>query len=801
MMIGVRWRKVLRDLSTNKIRTMLVVLSIAVGVFAIGMVAGTYEIISRDLSSSYNAVNPAMATIYSSTFKEEFVETIRKIKGVTGAEGRRTLSVRVEVAPDKWQKLELAVIPDYKDIHINKLKLISGSWPPPERQMLIERSGLDDLKVDVGEAVEVESPDGKKRSLRIAGVVHDINQNPTAFSGRIYGYITLDTLDALGLTRDLDTLNITVEGNPPSEEYIAQVGQTVWDKIEKSGRKVFWMYKNKPGEHPAQSTINALLMTLGGMGILSLLLSGFLLVNTISSLLTQQVRQIGVMKAIGASTNQIIRMYIMYVIIYSLIALVIAVPLGILAAGAVAKFIASYINFDVTGLAISYPVLLAEVAAGVLIPVLAALYPVISGARITVQEAINSYGVGSAGGIGSGMIEQITRRIKGVSRPVLLSLRNTFRRKGRLALTLITLTASGVIFISIFSVRESMMLTLDDALDYFKYDIQMDVKNWSRVEQLEQVAMDVPGVSKAESWSFDGARLLKSDDRESESTEIVMMAPPSGTQMLKPIVLQGRWLMPEDENGIVINTDVLKDHPNVKVGDRLAIKLSKSEKQKTYWIVVGIVRGVMAEPFVYANYSYFSKVIGKPGQGINVFAVTENRDSAAQMQVAKTLEKHFKAVGIPLSRVQTMSDTKSQIQSQFNVIIIFLLVMALMLAMVGGLGLMGTMSINVLERTREIGIMRSIGASNWAVRRIFIFEGVLIGILSWMLAMIIAIPISKLFSNLLGNAFMHAPFSFAFSIGGAILWLIIVIVLAAAASFLPAWNASRLSIREVLAYE
>ncbi len=801
MMIGVRWRKVIRDLLNNKIRTLLVVLSIAVGVFAIGMVAGTYEIILRDLSSSYKAANPAMATIYTSSFKEEFLESIRKVKGVSGAQGQRTLSMRVRVGPDKWQKLEMAVIPDYKDIQINKLKLISGSWPPSEKQMLIERSGLTDLKANVGDEVEVESTDGKKRSLRIAGVVHDINQNPTPFSGRIYGYITMETLDALGLQWELDTVNITVAGDPPSEGFIAQVGQKVWDKVEKSGRKVFWMYKNKPGEHPAQSMIDALLMTLGAMGILSLILSGFLLVNTISSLLTQQVRQIGVMKAIGASTKQIIKMYLMYVIIYSLLALIIAVPLGILAAGAVAKFIASYINFDISGLAISYPVLAAEVTTGLLIPLLAAILPVVRGARITVREAINSYGIGSAGGFGTGMIDRITRRMKGVSRPVLLSLRNTFRRKGRLALTLITLTVSGVIFISIFSVRDSMMLTLDDALDYFKYDIEIDVKNWSRVEQLEQTAMNVPGVSKAESWSFDGARLLKSDGRESESTEIVIMAPPSGTKMLKPIVLQGRWLVPEDESGIVINTEVLKDHPNIKVGDRLAIKLSKSEKQKTYWTVVGIVRGVMAGPFVYANYSYFSNVVGKPGQGINVFAVTESRDPDVQMQISKTLEKHFKDSGMPVSRIQTMSDLKAQIQSQFNVIIIFLLVMALMLAIVGGLGLMGTMSINVLERTREIGIMRSIGASNWAVRRIFIIEGVLIGIVSWALAMIISLPSSKLFSNMLGNAFMHAPFSFTFSVGGAILWLIIVIVLAAVASFLPAWNASRLSIREVLAYE
>lgn len=800
MMLGVRWRKVLRDIWNNKIRTILVVLSIAVGVFAIGMVAGTYEIISRDLSSSYKAVNPAMANIYSSLFKQDFAETIHKIKGVSGAEGRREFSVRMRTGPnDEWRKLALTVIPDYNDIRINKLKLLSGSWPPPEKQMLIERGGADLLHV--GDNVEIECQDHKKTNLRIAGVVHDINQMPTAFSGRMYGYITMDTLAALGMSRGLDTMNITVQGNPPSKEYLGQVAQKVWEKLDKSGYRVNWMTKNKPGEHPAQSIINALLMILGFMGILSLILSGFLLVNTISSLLTQQVRQIGVMKAVGASTSQIIGIYMAYVLCYSILALVIAVPLGILAAGAAANVIAGFLNFDITGFKISYPILMAEVAAGIGVPLLAALYPVISGAKVTVQEAVNSYGVSGAGISAGGAINRVTRKIKGVPRPVILSLRNTFRRKGRLALVLITLTISGVIFISICSVRQSMLLTLDDALNYFKYDIEVDFGKWYKTDHLEEVAMNVPGVVKSESWSFDSARLLKSEDKESESTNIVMMAPPHGTNMLQPILLAGRWLLPEDENAVVINTEILKDHPNIKIGDQLTIKLSSQERRKTHWTVVGIVRGVMTGPLVYANYSYFSRTIGKPGQGFCSFCITENRDPAVQMKVAQALEKHFKEQGIQVGSVQTMFDLKKRIQSQFDILVIFMLVMALIIAGVGGLGLMGAMSINVLERTREIGIMRSIGASNWAVRRIFIFEGILIGVLSWILAMMIALPISKIFSYQVGMAFMHAPYSFVFSIGGALLWLAIVIVLAAFASFLPAWNASRLSVRETLAYE
>jgi putative ABC transport system permease protein len=124
-----------------------------------------------------------------------------------------------------------------------------------------------------------------------------------------------------------------------------------------------------------------------------------------------------------------------------------------------------------------------------------------------------------------------------------------------------------------------------------------------------------------------------------------------------------------------------------------------------------------------------------------------------------------------------------------------------LVAAVGSLGLMGTMSINVLERTREIGVMRAIGASDGLVLKIFMVEGIFIGGLSWLMGTAAALPISKLLSNAVGLAFIDTPLSFTFSTTGALIWLGIALILAAVASFLPAWNASRLTVREVLAYE
>jgi putative ABC transport system permease protein len=127
--------------------------------------------------------------------------------------------------------------------------------------------------------------------------------------------------------------------------------------------------------------------------------------------------------------------------------------------------------------------------------------------------------------------------------------------------------------------------------------------------------------------------------------------------------------------------------------------------------------------------------------------------------------------------------------------------MAVLLAVVGGLGLMGTMSINVLERIREIGVIRAIGASDGAVQQIVIVEGVLIGLLSWLMGVVIALPVSMLLSQVVGELILQDALTYTFSVSGALLWLVIVVTLAALASFLPARNASRLTVREVLAYE
>ncbi len=135
------------------------------------------------------------------------------------------------------------------------------------------------------------------------------------------------------------------------------------------------------------------------------------------------------------------------------------------------------------------------------------------------------------------------------------------------------------------------------------------------------------------------------------------------------------------------------------------------------------------------------------------------------------------------------------------IIVALLMVMTFVLATVGGLGLMGTMSLNVIERTREIGVMRAFGASSLAVFRIVILEGLLIGLMSWILAIGFSLPISVFLAREIGLSFMDYPVPASFSLSGILIWAVLVIVISILASLFPALRAVRLTVTQVLAYE
>jgi len=392
-MIRPRWRKVLSDLWDNKMRTLLVVASIAVGVFSIGMIAGTYEIISKDMGASYASANPANIDLRTDDFNQELLDSIKNVDGVNEAEGRRFFSVRVRIPGGEWTNLDLVAINDFTDNHVNLLLPIEGNPYPANKQVLLEKKALADLSVQVGDDLEFQLPNGKIKTMAVAGIVQDQTTGAGDFLAPPLSYVTRDTLPWLGQSTDYNRLLVTVEGDSNDIDHIREVSTSVSDKIEKSNILVYRTELNKTNEHPMSSTVEAILGILMALGILIVFLSSSLIANTLNSLLTQHLPHIGVMKLIGARSQQIFGMYIALILSFGMIALLIALPTGGQAAYALSLFIANKMNFNLQGYRIVPLAYLLQIIVALLIPLVAGFIPVINGSRVKVQEAISGSGL------------------------------------------------------------------------------------------------------------------------------------------------------------------------------------------------------------------------------------------------------------------------------------------------------------------------------------------------------------------------------------------------------------------------
>lgn len=802
-MLRPRWYKVINDLFGNKTRTLLIVLSMAVGLFAIGIILSSRTILSEGLASSFAAIHPSSGTIRTvEPFDEDFLEAVRSMPEVQEADARRNVSARVEVAPGEWQNISLFVVADYNDIRVNKVKSESGAWPPPEREILIERVALAVINAQVGDVIRIKLPNDTQREMRIAGLAYDPAQIPAQIDSTPYGYISFDTLEWLGEPYGFNELYV-ISTHPEDKVWAQQVVNQVKDRAERSGYTIPLSMTAEPGQLPMDDILQGILLLMGSLGVLALFLSVFLVVNTVSALLAQQKRQIAVMKAIGGGSLQILGMYLVMVISYGILALLIAIPLGTLGARALSQMLAAMFNFKLSNMNVPPQTMLAQIVIGLVLPVLASILPFVSSLRISAAEAMSVYTTGK-GRFGRNWIDQLlsgsnlwfTRKLS--IRPFLLSIRNTFRSKGRLTLTLITLTLASATFVSVFNVRSSLSSTIDDMIRWFDLDVMLTFDRSYRADKLQQEALNVPGVTQTDVWIQLPARMVRSDG--SESGMMYMFAPHVGDTALvrSPAIAEGRWLMPEDDNAVVVPSALVQDEPELHLGGDIVLKIYGKERS---FKIVGTFMGSSFGQIIYANYDYIAKVTNRVGEADALLVRTRLHDAESVEVQSNVLEEYFERTGVGVSMVSTLPRERADAEAIFDAIVALLLVMAILLALVGGLGLMGTMSINVLERTREIGVLRAIGAPNRGVAQVFISEGITIGLLSWLMGAALAIPLTQGLNAALGSATMGAPLTYSYSLPGLWIWLVVVLLLSALASFIPARNASRLTVREVLAYE
>ncbi|KAB2857267.1 MAG: FtsX-like permease family protein, partial [Anaerolineae bacterium] len=252
------------------------------------------------------------------------------------------------------------------------------------------------------------------------------------------------------------------------------------------------------------------------------------------------------------------------------------------------------------------------------------------------------------------------------------------------------------------------------------------------------------------------------------------------------------------KTGIILS-NALADKMDKGLGDRVVALLTGERYEMT---VVGIadfpIDQVWMDWRTIAELSGSLNPDGSPAaQGYLV--VTDN-DEATARQIDDLMEKLNESLvqqGVNAQMFNFVELVDQITQAIFVFQAIFSGV-ALLIAFVGALGLLTALSISVFERQKEIGVMRSIGAGSGTVAIQFLTEGLLVGLIAWL----VGIPISIVFSELLISAAgLGDTFQIDFSEISLVIGLVGLMIITTIASIGPSLGAARKTVSDILRYQ
>ncbi len=810
--------KLRRDLRASWPRFLMMVVAITVSLTVFSGVLFAWGASARETSDAYLGTEPASATIVldrpidAEQMAAIAADTLAR-PDVIEATGRTQFTSEIE-ANGRLQDLPLQVFVATPDdsMRMAKFEVQEGSWPPAPGEILLGRDSLTLLDLAVGDTMVVTTPSGEPATLRVAGVVYDPSLAPAPQEQRGHGYLSTTSLATSGNQAVLDQLMIQVadpgQATPSRDrEAIAAVAAEVGERLQREyGLAIREIQVPEPYEHPHQGQADALLIALLGGGAAALLLSTILVANMLNGLFTQQIPQIGIMKAIGARSGRIWRLYLAMTLLVAVAATLLALVPAILIGRAGTVGILGFLGIEAVSLAAPWWTYVAALAAGLVLPPLMTLLPLIKASRTTVRAAIDHHGFGSNARAATGALAWLGR-IRGLDRGLLLALRNTIRRPARFLLTVGLLASAGTVFVAGMSLSSGVEAIAEEQQEQRTWDVDVQLASPASVDEVTTMVERVPDVSRVEALNVaqtgvagPGQIPLTRTYPDQGHGGVSVTAVPAGTTMITPPkLLEGRWLNPGETGTIVLNQIARANTvPDIGVGDSVQLSVGG---QPTTWRVVGLAeeRGG-GSGGAYVTAEGFAKAMGQPQQVNQLRIATDSHDEQTREAVAGDVDELLTGAGVEVQSAASVSLRDASTAGHLGPIIMILLVIAIAMAVVGCIGLASTMSANILDRTREFGVMHAIGARPKSVRRIVIGEGVFLALASCLVAVLPALALTAVVGAGLGNLFMDAPLPFRVSFLAAGIWIALVVFGAVLATEAAATRASRITVREALAH-
>lgn len=781
--------KAFSDLRSSPGRTALVWLALVIGLWGVGGILVSYTILTQDLNRNFLDTRPAHAVLTSKDFARLDLAALRARPEIESAELRDLTLLRIEARPNDWIPLWLFGVEDFEHTSLATLRSEEGAQVPAPGSLLIERDGRLISNLELGSLARVRSG-GHIRELPVSGIVFDPAQAPATQDHFIYAYVDPQTyadISGAPIHQRL-ILRLNRVGSPQDVQAALQgtLGYLAAQGIHVAGADI-----PRFNEHPHQWQLDTLLLLQGGIGLLALLMGAVMVSQLMASILARQVRQIGILKAIGASRRQVLSLYLLMVLALGLGAGVVAVPLAVASGKAFAAFVAGKLNFDILTRQLPLPAYLALVATGLLLPILMALPAILRGIRVPVHDALSDYGIAQEAV--SGAAVTATR----APRWLVLALRNSLRRKGRLAVTMLTMALGVAIFGTGFNVRQSLQNLLTDFDHSMKHDVQVVLGGQIARERAMAVFAGVPNVARVEAWN--GGRGELQSRVVAADNGLGVVALPHDTDLFKPRPVQGRWLQAGATPEVVFNQQAMQLYGNPAVGSRQRLEIGGKTFEAE---LVGVVEE-LDKAKAYVDLARYDALVNPEHRINSLMFVARDKRFAAVMAMKRDIEAAIAASDLDVLYVMSQAERVKVIFDHLNIVLTTIVLLSLLVLVVSALGMASATGINVQERTREIGVMRAIGATPKMIFQQFVAEGMIVSVVSIALGLLLAWPLSQAAAVFFGRLMLGDGAALRQAISGEGLAIVLgtTLVFGWVASRVPARGAIRVSTREALAYE
>jgi ABC-type antimicrobial peptide transport system permease subunit len=916
-------RKIYGDLWTHKGRTILVAISIFIGVLGVVTLITAGDLLVQqmreDIKESELRMLEMRLNILPGDDEDEFTnesylddlrEEFPAITEIEGASNNPTYWRFVHEGRFREAQL-FAYTSPFDGIELEPMYLVDGEYPQTgQNQLAIEQRMAEDFDIQVGDVLDIRvlGKEGFPTELwTISGIVfHAYNRSPQESL-----FTNYDDAELITGTEGLNSLAIrfTDFENAETEQEAIQAFFS-----ENTPYSVPTVRAIDPAQNQKLETSEQFATILSMLAVVVVLVSGFLVLNVINNLVIEQKRHIGTMKSLGVTRTETFIIYGGIAVIYGVMGVIPGVLVGIPVGYEMAVIIGDFTNtligdFSISSLAVTLGIVL-----GLFVPIVSAIIPVYTGTRVTILEAMTDMGIGSNYQVGI-----ISRIIKRLPLPLNLkqSLNNLTQKKARLALTMITLTFAITAFMGVSAVFVQIDDILQNVSETFDFQIIIQPTETQTFEAIQALVMEnVEGVEEVRNGAMyfgqldgylggmrEGEIMLQgvipetafnmdvlvegtawNDDPDRKgivlSTEITnaldknsgdfvvltiagqpyeleiigiinllfpmgvlswedlavmsgyTLGAPTPNQYFTSVQIDGysgtlpenqisAWGIDEqaamfitmldgaslsaDQSGVILSEEAALNG-DYAVGDMLTMTTTGNTAE---YPVVGIfalppqIIGQMPTDLMAFYWQDLAALEGLSLDGTpvpNAFFVMANGEQLSAREVDELIEAINNTLvdnGITASFTNLEEITEQASDAILSIGIILNIASGLMAA-VGAIGLITTLSIAVFERQKEIGVMRSVGAKSPTIVMQFLVEGILVGVLAW----IVAVPLSVALAWVLNSALPFGDFvQFSYPMIMLPLGFVGVLIIATISSVWPSVSAARKTVSDILRYQ